>query len=229
MIHVIKISGHELEHRAQLVHLIRVLYDHPGQIVLVHAGGSQLSQALARIGGGQSGDVVRDTAAMALRGAINPQLVATLVGQGIQAIGLCGADLELLCVQQSDAPPIVRFEVLHYLLQQNWVPVLAPLALNLATGRCMVLNADAAAQIIASALGADELTYVVDTPGVFSAGQRITGIAARQAETYVRQKVIDPAYASVVRAAAAAAPHVGIVRITNLRNLDTGVETLVVD
>ena len=122
----------------------------------------------------------------------------------------------------------MRFEVLAYLLAQNWVPVLAPIALDMATGRGVVLNADTTAQIVASALGADELTFIVNTPGVMSAGKRVTGISARQYEHYLRQGVIGADYASVVRAAAVAAPNVGRVRITDLKGLYTDGGTMVV-
>ncbi|HEY1017236.1 MAG TPA: hypothetical protein VGE07_31265 [Herpetosiphonaceae bacterium] len=226
MTHVIKISGHEVEQPRALHALITLLIDHPGQIVLVHGGGSILPRALARVGIDSA--AVAETAAMALRGGINSQLVAALVERHIQAIGLSGVDLELMYLQRGDTVPVVRFEVLKYLLDQAWVPVLAPIALDMATGRGQVLNADATAQIVASALGADELTFIVNTPGVLSGGKRVTGISARQHELYIKQGVIGADYASVVRAAAGAAPSVGRVRITDLGGLQAGGGTMVV-
>ncbi|HYF62517.1 MAG TPA: hypothetical protein VD886_06860 [Herpetosiphonaceae bacterium] len=227
MVHVIKISGHELDQPASLTALVQTLAAQSGQAVLVHGGGSVLPRALSAIGGPTNG-AAAEYASMALRGGINPRLVAALTRHRLQAIGLSGVDLELMYIQPGDEQPIVRFEVLNYLLEQDWLPVLAPIALDVATNCGVVLNADLAAQMVASALGADVLTFIVGTPGVFSGGKRITGISARQFERYIRQGVIEATYASTVRAAALAAPFVGTVRITDIANLAEGVETVVV-
>ncbi len=227
MTHVIKISGHEIDRPKTVQTLANALSILSGEVVLVHGGGSVLPKTLAAIGG-VSNPLAAEIASMALRGGINPRLVAALSRRSIQAIGLCGVDLELMYIQPGEQEPIVRFEVLKYLLDQNWLPVIAPIALDLASSCGIVLNADLAAHMVASALGADELTFIINTPGVFSAGKRVTGISARQFERYIKQGVIDSSYASVVRAAAAAAPFVGTVRITDLPSLFTGVETLVV-
>jgi acetylglutamate kinase len=227
MTHVIKISGHEIDHPKAIQALANALSIEPGEVVLVHGGGSVLPKTLAAIGG-TNNPLAADIAAMALRGGINPRLVAALSRRNIQAIGLCGVDLELMYIQPGEEEPIVRFEVLKYLLDQNWLPVIAPIALDLASGCGTVLNADLAAQVIASALGADELTFIINTPGILSDGKRVTGISARQFERYIKQGVIDSTYASVVRAAAAAAPLVGTVRITDLPSLFNGIETVVV-
>lgn len=224
MVHVIKISGYELDQPAAFQLLVQALQGLVGRVVLVHGGGSILPRALRNM---QRNSDALSVAAMALRGGVNPQLVAALGEQHIQAIGLSGVDLELMYIQQRDNPPIVRFEVLHYLLAQSWLPVLAPIALDVTTGRGVVLNADRAAQMIASALGAEELTFLVNTPGVYSGSKRVAGISARQSELYVRQGVIDQAYASVVQAAADAAAYVGRVRITDAGSLSNGAGTLV--
>ncbi len=225
MTHVIKISGYELDQPSALQSLVDIVTGLTGQVVLIHGGGSILPRALQQMHNRQT---VPEVAAMALRGGINPQLVAALVERGIQAIGLSGIDLELMYIPLRATEPIVRFEVLKYLLDQAWLPVVAPLALDLAAKRGIVLNADRAAQMIASGLGADELTFLVNTPGVFSGGKRVSGISARQSDRYIKQGVIDATYTSVVQAAAEAAPYVRTVRITNIGNLFSGAETVVV-
>lgn len=225
MIQVIKISGYELDQPAALQLLVNALTSVVGSAVLVHGGGSILPRALQQM---QNQRDTMEIAAMALRGGVNPNLVAALTERHIQAIGLSGVDLELMYIPRGDSEPIVRFEVLHYLLDQNWLPVLAPIALDVSTGKGLVLNADRAAQMIASALGADELTFLVNTPGVYSGSKRVSGISARQSELYVKQGVIDRAYASVVQAAAGAASFVGRVRITDVGSLGNGIGTMVV-
>lgn len=227
MTHVIKISGYEIDQAGAFQSLVAALTTLSGQVVLVHGGGSALPRALTAIGG-TNHPAAGEIAMMALRGGINPQLVAALSRRNIQAIGLCGIDLELMYIPRGEEEPIIRFEVLKYLLDQNWLPVLAPIALDVATGCGTVLNADLAAYMVASALGADELTFIINTPGILSDGKRVTGISARQFERYIKQGVIDASYASVVRAAAHAAPYVGIVRITDMASLFTGTETLVI-
>ena len=225
MTHVIKISGYELDEPGALKQLVEVIETLPGEVVLIHGGGSILPRALRHM---PDRTQAAEVAAMALRGGINPQLVAALVEQHVQAIGLSGVDLELMYIPIGSSEPIVRFEVLNYLLLQKWVPVVAPLALNLATKQGVVLNADRAARMVASGLGADQLTFLVNTPGIYSQGKRISGISARQYDRYLKQGVIEASYASVLQAAAEAAPYVGMVRITNMSNLCGGVETVVV-
>lgn len=227
MTHVIKISGYEVDQADSLQTLISALSSIDDQVVLIHGGGSILPRVLNAIGG-TNHPAAAEIAAMALRGGINPRLVAALTQHHLQAIGLCGSDLELMYLLPKSDEPIVRFEVLHYLLEQAWLPVLAPLAMESATGAVKLLNADTAAQMIASALAADQLTYIVQTPGVYASGRRISGISGRQCERYIKQGAFDATYTSVVKAASLAAPHVGRVRITDLNGFLDGVETVVV-
>lgn len=227
MTHVIKISGYELDQPRLMQAFAIALSGIRDQVVLVHGGGSILPRTLSAIGG-PSHPAASEIASMAIRGGINPRLVAALTQRQLQAIGLSGMDLELMYTVQGSDEPIVRFEVLKYMLDQAWLPVLAPIALDTTTGQGILLNADTAAQMIASALAADELTFIVNTPGIFSDGKLLTGISARQFDRYIKQGMIDSSYTSVVKAAALAAPHVGTVRITDVQGLQTGKETLVI-
>ena len=67
MVHVIKISGHELDQPASLAALVETLTAQSGQVVLVHGGGSVLPRALSAIGGPTNG-AAAEYASMALRG-----------------------------------------------------------------------------------------------------------------------------------------------------------------
>jgi acetylglutamate kinase len=62
----------------------------------------------------------------------------------------------------------VRRELLDAAFAAGRVPVLAPLARD-ASGRFLNVNADDVAAAVASAVGADELVFLSDVPGVLDA------------------------------------------------------------
>jgi acetylglutamate kinase len=87
-----------------------------------------------------------DVATMVLAGKLNTEVVATLVADGVRAVGLSGVDGGLLLARKQgsdDATPDLGFvgEVIHVrvdvvstLLAQRFVPVVASIAID-ETGR----------------------------------------------------------------------------------------------
>jgi acetylglutamate kinase len=112
---------------------------------------------------------------MALSGLANKRLVAALVAVGADALGLSGEDAALLSAVVAEDGALgavgtvraVRVTVLRHLLTAGYLPVVSPLASGLN------VNGDDAASAIAVALGADELLFVSDVPGVLPGG--VTG------------------------------------------------------
>jgi acetylglutamate kinase len=157
-------------------------------VVVVHGGGKQATALAQRLGHTPrfvqgrrvTSDVDLDVAQWALRGKLNTQLVAQAQQHDLTAVGLSGADGELLRV--SKRPPwtvdgetvdfgwvgdveAVDPTVLRGLLGAGVVPVVAPLGID-ADGQIYNVNADTIAQRLATALRARALFFVTATGGV---------------------------------------------------------------
>jgi acetylglutamate kinase len=122
-------------------------------------------------------DVVRDSFAAVneeLCGAIGPDAVS-LAGDEIGLKATHVPELGLVGRPLPTAPP----EVLR-VLAAGLVPVVSPLAegpLN--------VNADEAASALAVGIGADQIVFLTDVPGVFHEGRLLHSIRAGRAETLV--------------------------------------------
>lgn len=121
---------------------------------------------------------------MAVNGAVNTTLVSQLQGIGVNAFGLSGLDGGLIRAQRKEAIisvengrrrvirddysgkiQAVDCKILHYLLGQGCVPVIAPLALG-EKGEALNVDADRAAAQTAAALGASQLILLTAVPGL---------------------------------------------------------------
>ena len=168
------------------------------RLVIVHGGGKRLSAWLHRLGiesrwdAGRrvTGDDALEVAVAVLGGAVNGELVGSLVGLGVQAVGLSGIDAGLLLAER--IPELGRVarvtgarpELLEALLDDGRVPVIAPLALD-ESGEICNVNADEVAAGLARAMRAT-LVLLSDTDGVRDAdGQRIERLDAADAEARI--------------------------------------------
>ena len=112
---------------------------------------------------------------MVLAGLVNKRLVAMFVNAGINAIGICGADLGVMRSESINAdrlgrvggPPKVDVPALETLMQCSDIAVVSPVCLGL-DGRLLNVNADMVAQSVAVALSADQLDFVTDVEGIRS-------------------------------------------------------------
>jgi acetylglutamate kinase len=161
-----------------------------GPLVVAHGGGREIDADLARRGLSKVAvDGIRvtdaptlDAVVAVLAGAVNTRLVAALVDQGLQAVGLTGADAA--CVPVAKAPlhrsvagAIVDLglvgepldeeppRLLVDLLLLGYVPVVACIGLGPA-GQLYNVNADTLAAALACRLGAGRLLIAGVTPGV---------------------------------------------------------------
>ena len=156
-------------------------------IVVVHGGGDEVTALQRQMGvepifvhgrrvtRPEDLDVVR----MVLSGTVNKRLVAQALTAGLRAIGLSGEDAHLLTAHVTDPTygrvgREVRADVtiLHDLLATGWTPFVSPLARDRESldGAGLNVNGDDAAAAIAESLGADELCFVSDVPGVMEQG-----------------------------------------------------------
>lgn len=157
-------------------------------VVVVHGGGKQATALAERLGHTPrfvqgrrvTSDLDLDVAQWALRGKLNTQLVAQAQQHALTAVGLSGADGELLRVVKR--PPwtidgeTVDFgwvgdvkhanpSVLRGLLNAGFTPVIAPLGID-PEGHVYNVNADTVAQTLGAALKAQSLFFVTETGGV---------------------------------------------------------------
>ena len=157
---------------------------------------------------------------MVLIGLVNSELVAQLGAFGAGAVGLSGVDGRLLLASVRDPRLGLVGEVervdaalLGLLLERGYVPVVAPIAVS-AAGQCLNVNADTVAGVIAEAVGAEELVFLTDVPGIQDAGgARLPRLTAGQcvelaAQGVIRGGMLPKADACRRAAAAGATSHI---------------------
>jgi acetylglutamate kinase len=195
---VIKLGGHAMVDQTILDTVIRdaVLLRYVGmKVVLVHGGGPEITAKMRAMGkeprfvGGLriTDPETLEIAQMVLVGKINDGIVSLIASCGTRAVGLSGNDANLLIARKMDPQRVmvgdaiqevdlgrvgeieeVDPEVLHCLLAQGYIPVVAPMALD-RRGGSLNINADTAAAEIAIALGAFKLVNLTDVDGVMNA------------------------------------------------------------
>jgi acetylglutamate kinase len=148
--------------------------------VVVHGGGPQISDLMARLGKvPEFRDGLRvtdaetvDIARMVLRGQVNPSIVSAINVHGPLAVGVGGEDAGLL--QATARSPELGFvgdvgavnpAILVRLLNEDLVPVVATIGADHA-GQAYNINADTVAGVLAEALGAEKLVYLTDIEGL---------------------------------------------------------------
>ncbi|MBN8942642.1 MAG: acetylglutamate kinase [Rhizobiales bacterium] len=193
---VVKYGGHAMgdEEGARSFARDIVMLEQSGiNPVVVHGGGPQIGQMLAKLGiKSQFIDGLRVTdkqtveiVEMILAGSINKQIVGFINAAGGKAIGLCGKDGDMVkavkvsrTARDPDSnieqaidlgyvgePDKVDTKVLDTVLGKELIPVLAPVATS-KEGDTYNVNADTFAGAIAGALGAKRLLLLTDVPGV---------------------------------------------------------------
>ena len=161
--------------------------------VVVHGGGPQIGKTLEKMGKKTSfirghrvtDDETMDVVEMVLGGKVNKEIVALIQKHGGKAVGLTGKDgglfyAEKLLIEETtegDGPPeiidpgkvgrvtSVHPEVIHRLDEGNFIPVIAPVGVDI-QGNTYNINADSVAGAIATALKAEKLLLMTDVPGI---------------------------------------------------------------
>ena len=174
MIRVVKIGGNVIDDAQNLARFLDRFAELPAPKVLVHGGGklaTRLSEQLGietkmtdgrRITDRETLDVVT----MVYGGLVNKQIVAALQARGCMAIGLSGADANLIPAHRRSAQPVdygfvgdveqQSFNVafLQSLLEQGITPVVCPLTHD---GQGSMLNTNADSVASAVAIGASQI------------------------------------------------------------------------
>lgn len=167
---IVKVGGAVVEDEQQLCQLLRDFSAIAGRKVLVHGGGrraTQVAQSLGieshmvngrRITDGQMLQVVT----MVYGGLVNKNLVARLQANGVNALGLTGADIDVIRSHRRPLKDGIDFgyvgdvdkadgTVLSRLIEMGITPVLAPLTHD-GQGQMLNTNADTIAAETAKAL-----------------------------------------------------------------------------
>ncbi len=186
---IIKVGGAIVEDEARLNDLLDRFASVDGPKILVHGGGRRATKVAAALGieskmvdGRRITDAdMLEVVTMVYGGLVNKGLVARLQARGVNALGLTGADADVI---RSHKRPLkngidygfvgdvdhVRGDLLQSLLQEGTVPVIAPLTHD-GQGHMLNTNADTMASETAKALApfADvTLVYCFEKPGVLS-------------------------------------------------------------
>ena len=247
MTRVIKIGGRP-QADPSLASLVAASWDAiSGAMVIVHGGGTEVTALQTAFGlTAQFVDGRRVTTAkdlelvrMALSGSANKRLVASLVREGVRAIGLSGEDGSLIAATPVDAaklghvgtPQQVNSSLLQHLLDGGYLPVVSPVSRNIGheLGFALNVNADDAAAAIAVAIDADELLIVSDVPGVLVDDEPLASLGIDEARGLMHDGLATGGMRAKLQAATvAAAGGVKRVRITDLDGIaDAGRGTMI--
>ncbi len=179
------------------------------KVVLVHGGGPEITDTLAKLGketvfvdGLRVTDrETIDVAQMVLAGKINKTLVNIIEGRGGNAIGLCGIDGHMITAEMKDERlgyvgriKGINPAPIHTVLNDGYIPVISTLGRD-DEGNVYNINADTAAAKIAAALGAESLISLTDTPGILrdkdDPETLISHITLEEADKLVEEGVIS--------------------------------------
>ena len=179
-------------------------------VVVVHGGGPQIENLLARVG--KKGEFVQgmrvtdaetmEVVEMVLGGQVNKDVVNLINHAGGKAVGLTGKDgtfirAQKLKLQNKDNPgdlidvgavgDITQIDpsLIGHLEAGGFIPVIAPIGVG-KDGETYNINADVVAGKIAEVLKAEKLVLLTNTPGVLDkAGNLITGITPNEIDAMV--------------------------------------------
>ena len=167
---VVKVGGAVVEDEAQLARLIDDFAAIEGHKVLVHGGGRRATKVAAALGiesrmvdGRRITDgPMLDVVTMVYGGLVNKNIVAQLQAHGVNALGLTGADIDVMRSHKRPPKDGIDFgfvgdverangHMLHTLVEAGIVPVMAPLTHD-GQGHILNTNADTIASETAKAL-----------------------------------------------------------------------------
>lgn len=190
---IVKVGGAVVEDEAQLTRLLSDFAAIEGRKVLVHGGGRKATKMAERLGiethmvGGRriTDAAMLEVVTMVYGGLVNKNLVARLQANGVNALGLTGADADI--IRSHRRPPrmvdgaTVDYgfvgdvdradgEALSRLIEAGIVPVVAPLTHD-GQGHILNTNADTMASETAKALASHydvTLIFAFEKKGVLS-------------------------------------------------------------
>ena len=197
-VRVYKLGGAAVEDPRLVAGLAAELRRLGGEAVLVHGGGSRVTELLDRLGiesrfvGGRraTSPAAMEVVEMVLSGLTNKALVAALGAAGVPALGLSGRDAGLIRARlepelgKVGRPEAIDPGVLRAAWRGGWVPVVSPISSG-PESEAVNVNADEAALGVARALGAASLVYLSDVDGVRIDDELVTQLDRAAAEAAI--------------------------------------------
>ena len=167
---IVKVGGAVVEDEAQLAQLLKDFSAIEGKKVLVHGGGRRATQVAASFGieskmvnGRRITDAeMLNVVTMVYGGLVNKNLVARLQANGVNALGLTGADIDVIRSHKRPLKDGIDYgfvgdvdkangQMLSRLIEEGITPVMAPLTHD-GQGTILNTNADTIASETAKAL-----------------------------------------------------------------------------
>jgi acetylglutamate kinase len=185
-LYVIKIGGNIIDDEAKLSSFLKSFAKVESKKILVHGGGKSATRLAEQLKIPQQvveGRRITDAetlkvVTMVYAGYINKNIVARLQAGNCNAIGLCGADGDIILAHKRQHPVMdygfvgdvdaINADLISVLLQKNITPVFAPITHD-QQGQLLNTNADTIAQEIAKAMSREyevELIYIFEKSGV---------------------------------------------------------------
>jgi acetylglutamate kinase len=183
--------------------------------VVVHGGGPQINDLLARVG--KQGEFIQgmrvtdretmDIVEMVLGGLVNKEIVSLINQHGGRAVGLTGKDggfikAKKLYLQGGDSDEQIDIgqvgevvsidpELVSLLDTRDFIPVVAPIGVG-ENGEAYNINADLVAGKLAETLKAEKLILMTNTPGVLDkSGNLLTGLTESKIKALVADGTIS--------------------------------------
>lgn len=184
---VLKLSGHQIDDMAFLGDFATAVGQllSQEQVVIVHGGGKSIKAMQERLGLREEKiDGLRVTdddsllvTEMVMSGYVNKLIVRALQQAGVNALGLSGSDGNLLRAKKKlsakgDLGHVgeireVHTGLLHQVLGMGFVPVISPVSVAIESPHQVYnVNGDEGATAVAQALGATQLDFISNVPGV---------------------------------------------------------------
>ena len=207
---VIKYGGHAMTDPelaasfARDIVLVSAVGLHP---VVVHGGGPQIGEQLARMGKqSEFRDGLRvtdadtlDVARMVLVGKVGRDIVSAINASGGAALGLSGEDGRLVTAVPRDPDlgfvgdiAAVNPSVIERLVAEQIIPVVSSIGAD-AGGQAYNINADTMAAALAGALGAAKVVYLTDVPGLLADPGDVSSLVSRATASEVEAMVASGA------------------------------------
>jgi acetylglutamate kinase len=190
------------------------------KLIIVHGGGPIINEMLKKLeiepkffnGLRVTNKETMEVVEMVLAGKINKSIVNDIQTQGVNAIGICGKDSNLLEAKKKivDGKDLgfvgevvnVNTKFLQGILDNSVIPVIAPIGKD-NLGNTFNINADDVALAISKALRAEKLIYLTDVLGVLSDlnddTSLITEMKVDQALTFIKEGIITDGMIPKVR------------------------------
>lgn len=190
MIKVVKIGGNVVDNPDALKRFVKDFAALEGLKILVHGGGKEATKLSGALGvqtsmvdGRRITDKdTLDIVTMVYAGLINKRIVAMLQSNGVNALGLCGADGHVLQSVRRNPLPVdfgfvgdvnagsLDYGLVSTLLDSGITPVFCAITMDY-EGTLLNTNADSVASAVACGMAREretELVYCFEKPGVLS-------------------------------------------------------------